>query len=285
VRGYDPRRHHRRSIRLRGYDYAQAGAYFVTICTQDRECLLGWIVDGKMRLSEAGRMVQSVWDELPARYPGVDVDEFVVMPNHIHGIIVLTGVGATTGGCPDGVVDAVDGQARGPAPTDGGPAPTDGGSAPTDGDGAGLSLPDVVHRFKSFTTARYRHGVNNMGWMPFPGRLWQRNYYEHIIRNDDELGRIRRYIALLAAPVAPGRGSEQRPGGSGQTLVVPVPGTIRIPGSVCRPETGLGAEGVGSLPSLKRSWSQSRGGSAQPQVALHRDLTIRPNHGILVMFY
>jgi REP element-mobilizing transposase RayT len=183
--GYDSRRHHRRSIRLKGYDYRQAGAYFVTVCVQDRECLLGQIVDGGMWLSEAGRMVQSVWDELPAHYPGVDIDAFVVMPNHIHGIILLTGnnVGATPRGCPDdSIVDAVDGMV---------------GATPRGcPDGAtGLSLPDVVHRFKSFTTAQYRHGVKNHGWIPFPGRLWQRNYYEHIIRNDHELHRIRQYIA------------------------------------------------------------------------------------------
>jgi REP element-mobilizing transposase RayT len=180
---YDPARHRRRSIRLPGYDYRQPGAYFVTICVQGRACLLGQIVDEAVHLSEAGWMVQSVWDELPAQYAGVDVDAFVVMPNHIHGILVLTSdhVGATPRGCPDDVAaDGVDGQAQGPAPTTGGVA--------------GLSLPDLVHRFKSFTTAQYRHGVQHDGWTPFPGRLWQRNYYERIIRNDDELGRIRQYV-------------------------------------------------------------------------------------------
>jgi len=162
-------------------------------------------------------MVQTVWDELPDHYPGVDIDAFVVMPNHIHGIILLT-VGATPRGCPlprdhpipredpavrdqavsggcrvphdhrgSGAGDdpAVDrnGQAQGPAPTD------------TGGAAERLSLPDVVHRFKSLTTARYRQGVRRDGWTPFPGRLWQRNYYEHIIRNDDELRRAREYIA------------------------------------------------------------------------------------------
>jgi len=88
---FDLDKHHRRSIRLRGYDYTQAGAYFVTICTQNRECLFGDIVEGTMRLNGAGQMVQSVWNELPQHYHGVDVDNdaFVVMPNHIHGVIVL----------------------------------------------------------------------------------------------------------------------------------------------------------------------------------------------------
>lgn len=87
----DPARHHRRSIRLKGYDYTQAGAYFVTIVTQGRECLFGELVDGVMQLNAAGWMIQSVWEEMPVFYPGVDKDEFVVMPNHIHGIIVLVG--------------------------------------------------------------------------------------------------------------------------------------------------------------------------------------------------
>ena len=87
---YDPDKHARRSIRLRGYEYAQPGACFVTICTQNRDCLFGEVVKGLMDVNDAGQMIQSVWDELPQHYPGVDVDAFVVMPNHIHGIILLT---------------------------------------------------------------------------------------------------------------------------------------------------------------------------------------------------
>jgi hypothetical protein len=83
-------RHHRRSIRLKGYDYSLAGAYFVTISTQDRVCVFGDVVAGVIRLNEAGRMVSTEWDTLPAWFPGVDLDAFVVMPNHIHGIIVFT---------------------------------------------------------------------------------------------------------------------------------------------------------------------------------------------------
>src|SRR6266480_3465833 len=80
---------HRRSIRLHGYDYRQAGAYFVTICTQEHSCLFGDICDEEMTLNEPGRMVLNVWNELPQHYPGVDVDAFVVMPNHVHGVILL----------------------------------------------------------------------------------------------------------------------------------------------------------------------------------------------------
>src|SRR3990172_159079 len=91
---YAAAKHHRRSIRLRGYDYTQAGAYFVTICTQNRECVFSEVVEGQMLLNGPGQMVESVWRELPQHYPGVQVDAFVVMPNHLHGIIVLVGVGA-----------------------------------------------------------------------------------------------------------------------------------------------------------------------------------------------
>lgn len=176
VTGFNPDKHRRRSIRLKGYDYTQAGAYFVTICTQNRECLFGEIVEEEMRLNDAGQTVQSVWNELPCHYPGVEIDVFVVMPNHIHGTIVLMDdhvVGATPCGC------LVPGQAQGPAPT--------------------MSLPDVVHRFKSLTTARFRHGVVQNNWHPFHGRLWQRNYYEHVIRNESELNRIREYIGANPA--------------------------------------------------------------------------------------
>nr|BAL59102.1 hypothetical conserved protein [Candidatus Acetothermum autotrophicum] len=163
----DPERHHRRSIRLRGYDYTQPGAYFVTICTQDRMCLFGEVVHGEMRFTDAGRMVHDVWNDLPNHYPGVTIDAFVVMPNHIHGIVVLVGAGPRA--CPEWV-----GQPQGVAPT--------------------MSLSDVIHRFKTMTTKRYADGVKQLGWPPFRGRLWQRNYYEHIIRDEESLHRIREYI-------------------------------------------------------------------------------------------
>ena len=180
---YDLARHHRRSIRLPAYDYAQAGAYFVTVCTQNHECLLGEVVDGAMVLSEPGRMVETVWRELPQHYPGVEVDTFVVMPNHVHGIIMLVGAGPCA--CPDnpGQPRQVAGQPRGVSGQPPGVAPT-----------GTMSLPDVVQRFKSLTTARYRHGVLQNRWPPFPGRLWQRNYYERVIRNDEELNGVRQYI-------------------------------------------------------------------------------------------
>ena len=136
--------------------------------------MFGEIVDGRMVLNDAGRMVKLVWNELPQHYSGVDIDGFVAMPNHIHGIIVLT-VGAGPRACPkDERSHNERGQPQGVAPT--------------------ISLPDVVHRFKSLTTAHYREGVRKNNWQPFPGRLWQRNYYKQIIRNEEEWNLFREYI-------------------------------------------------------------------------------------------
>ncbi|MEA2109997.1 MAG: transposase, partial [Pseudomonadota bacterium] len=86
---YNPDIHRRRSIRLKGYDYSQAGAYFVSICTQNRECLFGEIVNRDMVLNDAGRMVESVWGELPIRFGHIELDQFIIMPNHIHAIFML----------------------------------------------------------------------------------------------------------------------------------------------------------------------------------------------------
>ena len=95
---YNPDMHYRRSVRLRGYDYTHAGAYYVTIVAQDRVCLFGEVVGENVRLGEAGVMVQAVWEALPHRFPSIETDAFVVMPNHIHGIIVIDGpVGASLG--------------------------------------------------------------------------------------------------------------------------------------------------------------------------------------------
>jgi putative transposase len=152
---------------LRGYDYASPGAYFLTLCAQHRACVFGEIVDATFRPVDAGRMVEAAWRELPASYRGVGIDGFVAMPNHIHGIVVL--VGAAPRGRPSS------GQAQGPAPT-------------------ADSVADIVRRFKTITMKRYADGVRQLRWRPFDGRLWQRGYYERVIRNAAELDRIRRYI-------------------------------------------------------------------------------------------
>ena len=143
----------RPSLRLPTYDYAQPGGYFVTICSQDRLCLFGHIEQGELQLNAAGRMVVEIWTSLPQRFPHTSLDAFVVMPNHVHGVVVIQ-------------------EER-----------------------AGQGLGQIVGAFKSLATNRYIAGVRQLAWSPFPGRLWQDNYFEHIIRNEAELKRIRDYIA------------------------------------------------------------------------------------------
>lgn len=195
---HESARQNRRSIRLRGHDYSRAGAYFVTVCVQNRECLFGHIVGAapcgrpQMVLNDAGIMIQTVWDEIPPHYPGIEIDTFVVMPNHIHGIIVIVGAGPRA--CPNGRVGGAVGHGHMHTPDCAPTVYTERGNGRPRGAAPTLSLPDVVHRFKTLTTKHYADGVKQHGWPTFPGRLWQRNYYEHIIRNDDELNRIREYI-------------------------------------------------------------------------------------------
>ncbi len=219
---YNPQKHHRRSIRLKGYDYSQAGLYFITICAQNRACLFGEIVVGpslvgaplvgaqmgaQMVLNDGGKMVETEWLKLPNRFTNIELHEFVVMPNHFHGILEIT-VGAplvgalrvdtqntpdTQNGRPEGQPE---GQPQGIAPT--GHAPTTitpdiSADAPTD-TAKNKTVGDMMDAFKSITTVEYIRGVKTLGWQPFDGKLWQRNYWEHIIRNYNEYQRISEYI-------------------------------------------------------------------------------------------
>jgi REP element-mobilizing transposase RayT len=147
----------RRSIRLPGYDYASAGAYFVTICAEDRVRCFGEIIDSQVHLSPAGEMIDATWRALVERFPFIDLDAYVIMRNHFHAIVVLC--------------DPVRGQS------------------------GETRLGEIMGAFKSLTTHEYVLGVRHKGWPPFPRRLWQRNYYEHIIRSEPSLNAIRQYIA------------------------------------------------------------------------------------------
>ena len=165
---YNPDIHHRRSIRLQDFDYASAGAYYVTICAQGRECLFGAVVDGVMIENDAGRMVGRWWKELANKFGGVEPDTFVIMPDHFHGIIFL--VGADLCVRPD--------------------------LPPENESGAhtGAPLPTIIQWFKTMSTNEYIKNVSPSRWPVFPGRLWQRNYFERVIRNDAELDQFRDYI-------------------------------------------------------------------------------------------
>ena len=173
-------RFHRRSIRLEGYDYSQPGVYFVTMMTQGREYLFGIIEHDEMILNEAGTMIAKWWRELPNKFPAIELGAFVVMPNHFHGIIQI--VGADQRVCPGEEESQRGGHAGSPQQAD---PPQQRLKAP---------LSQMIQWFKTMTTNEYIRGVKSLGWRPFAGKLWQRDYYEHIIRNESEWDRIHRYI-------------------------------------------------------------------------------------------
>jgi REP element-mobilizing transposase RayT len=182
---YNPDIHHRRSIRLKEYDYSQSGVYFVTICVHNRECLLGDIMDTEMRLSDAGMMVKNWWNRLPSKFSDIEMDEFVIMPNHIHGVII--NVGADPCVCPDPCV--YPDQCVYPNIV-----PSHRVASPEKGEHTGSPLHRVVQWFKTMTTNEYIRNVKRRSWRPFHEKFWQRNYYEHVIRHEDELTKIREYI-------------------------------------------------------------------------------------------
>ena len=164
----------RRSIRMKGFDYSSSGSYFVTICTQNRARLFGTIHDGQMILSTIGEMIHTEWLRLFSSNPFITPDEFIVMPDHFHGIIGIDPIGDSDGNIPFGV----GGQAQGLPLRLAEP----------------ISLADIIREFKSRTTLKFIRGVHSEGWTPFRNRLWQRNYYERVIRNEQELTRVREYI-------------------------------------------------------------------------------------------
>jgi putative transposase len=145
---YDPDFHHRQSIRLDGYDYSRSGAYFITICTHDRECLFGDIVNGTMVFNTVGDIARSHWQQLPQHHPNIIMDESIVMPNHLHGIIIL--------------------------------------ESSTDGT---KLISEIIRGFKTFS-AKAINKERGLRGVP----VWQRNYYDRIIRNELELDRVRQYI-------------------------------------------------------------------------------------------
>ena len=193
---YNPKIHRRRSIRLPNYDYSRPGAYFVTICVQGRTCLFGDVDGGEMRLNDAGMMVNHWYNELMRKFDDIACDVWVCMPNHIHFITINTGP-VCQGNDPVGADLRVRPALH--ARPDMGEhvvSPKTGGYvvSPTMGEHIGSPLRRVVQWFKTMSTNEYIRGVKQHGWPPFPGRLWQRNYWEHIVRDETELNRIREYI-------------------------------------------------------------------------------------------
>ncbi len=173
---YDPDKHHRRSIRLPGYDYSQSGAYFVTICTDQRQCLFGDVVDGQMVLNQYGAIVAETYQWLCQRYPYLYSDEWIVMPNHFHAIMVITDQPRMDADQPRRGVSR---------------------NAPTINEQYNVNvinkqrkpLGRLIGAFKTVSTKK----INIL--RDAPGTtIWQRNYYEHIIRNQDAMDKIRQYI-------------------------------------------------------------------------------------------
>ena len=158
---------------MKGYDYSSPGAYFITICTHQRECLFGEIVDGEMECSEFGAIVQDCWQQIPNHFPKIQLDASIVMPNHIHGILWIQDDGDAAGKgmavpCPYTMPCPYKGEFGKPI--------------------AG-SLSIVIGSFKSVTTKRI-----NILRDASKISIWQRNYYEHIIRSEEALQHIRQYI-------------------------------------------------------------------------------------------
>ncbi len=164
---------HRRSIRLQEYDYAQPGAYFVTICTFNRACLFGTVNEDEVVINDYGRIVEEEWLQTAVIRPYVHLDAYVVMPNHFHGILVIQGYGdeGTAVPCPYNQAEASSFDRRFGRPSTG-------------------SLPTIIGAFKSAVTRRIK--------ALHPGLdqpVWQRGYYEHIVRNEEDLDTVRAYIA------------------------------------------------------------------------------------------
>ncbi len=150
---------YRRLTRLKDYDYSHPGAYFITICTKKRHCLFGEIQNEEMKVNDYGEIVRQTWLDLPQHYPNVQLNAFVIMPNHIHGIVFLEDVGAGLKPAPTGFQDKHH------------------------------HLSEIIRAFKTFSAKRINKLRNMAGKSG-----WQRNYYEHVIRRDESLAKIREYI-------------------------------------------------------------------------------------------
>jgi putative transposase len=167
----------RKVIRLQNYDYAQPGAYFVTICTQKNKCLLGEVANAELLLNDAGKMIEKWYFELMNKFQDVKCCEYVVMPNHFHCII--QNVGADLRVCPKCSQKLL---------------PVYGGGRGNLGEHTGSPLQRIIQWFKTMTTNDYIRNVKQNGWQSFDKKLWQRGYHEHVIRNDDDWLTAAQYI-------------------------------------------------------------------------------------------
>jgi len=207
----------RRSIRLKGYDYSKAGAYFITICVKDKIHFFGKIENGIMILNDAGIMIDKWWQKISEKFPDIELGDYQIMPNHFHAIVINTGMGNIVRADPcvrpetdksdsnetfdsnesldsNKTLDSNDtlnlniGQTHGFTPTNADNTET------LLGEHTGSPLRAILQWFKTMSSNEYIHGVKKLGWRPFYGKLWQRNYYEHIIRDEKSYNAIVNYI-------------------------------------------------------------------------------------------
>jgi len=188
-------------MRLQGWDYSQEGVYFITVCTQNREYLFGEIVDGLMHPNASGEMVLKTWEELPGRFSVMELDARILMPNHFHAIVVIRRGEPCVRPNESGIRPSAT-HPQNTVRVDHGDHPDQGEhkvrpyeKIPLRGTTAG-SIGRIVQAFKSITTRQYLRGIREYGWQSFPGKVWQRNYYERIVRDEEEWERIREYITI-----------------------------------------------------------------------------------------
>lgn len=192
---YNSNKHHRKSIRLKGYDYSQAGFYFITICVHDRLCFFGEIVDGEMILNDAGRIANQCWLDIPKHFPNVVLRENIVMPNHIHGIIELVGannyspvINFTEIDSPESVNDLDNGVKN---------IPNDNGAKNISNDNGAKNISPLRSPSKTIGSIVRGYKIGVTKWFRSNGNMeniWQRNYWEHIIRDEPSYYRISEYI-------------------------------------------------------------------------------------------
>jgi len=191
-----PKKYHRRSIRLKGYDYSQAGFYFITICTRYRRHMFGEINNGEMIINDAGLMIEKWWNKLVSKYINIELHEKIVMPNHFHAILQITNkiptpVGADPRVCPIATRNKnIGGEHIGGEHI---------GGEHIGGEHVGSPLHAMVQWFKTMSTNEYIHNVKRNDWCRFDKKLWQRGYYEHVIRDDNTLCQISKYIQMNPA--------------------------------------------------------------------------------------
>ncbi|MBC8003971.1 MAG: hypothetical protein H7X84_00745 [Verrucomicrobia bacterium] len=203
--GYNPKLHHRRSIRLKEYDYSQEGLYFITLCAQNKECLFGHIVNHQMILNDAGNMVEKWVKELKNKYPNIDYGEYMVMPNHFHCIVEIVSshkcanssnalVGAPLCGRPNDtpIINTITGNFPVSDPSTISMDTTN--KYGIHNQQYNATIGNMLDWFKTMSTNEYIRGVKTMNWQRFDGKLWQRNYWEHVIRNQQAYETISNYI-------------------------------------------------------------------------------------------